>query len=670
MKLHLTLVAFLIPILALSQKPEVSSSSGDTTTLRKNVFKLGEVTITARHYEKFSDQISKKEMDEQNKMEVSRSINMLSGVTLTAFGQRNESMVSVRGFDLRAVPVYMDGIPVYVPYDGYVDLARFTTFDLSVIDVSKGFSSMLYGPNSLGGAINLISLKPAQKIEYNGSLGMINTNGYRGNVNIGSNLGKVYIQGGFSYLHRNSFVLSNSIKPRAHENGGERENSFRTDHKLNLKVGWTPKQNQEYVLGYINQQGEKGIPVYAGDDTLNSLLKKPRYWQTPYWNKETFYFLSNTQINAKNYIKSRIYYDIFKNAFYSYDDSTYTTQNKPYAFQSFYNDYTYGGIVEYGTTLIPKNEIKFSVQYKTDVHRENNVDEPVKRLEDNTISFAAEDNIRINNHLLIVPGISYDIRKNIQADDYNKTTDEITAFESAPANAAFNTQLGIFYTMNDHRIGLSVSHKTRFATIKDRYSYRMGTAIPNPELNPESANNFELNYTAHFADKVKFKTAVFYSNINDIITSISNVEPGKSQMQNAGKAEITGAEADISYHVLKNLLLGVNYTYIEKHNLSNPEIYITDIPKSKFFGYVQYSPIKQLSILCSGEYNSSRYSTSYGTSTAGFALFNTIVDVRVWKFASVEAGVNNVFDKNYSLVEGYPEEGRNFFVTLKFFNTK
>lgn len=72
-------------------------------------------------------------------MEVSKALNLLPGVTLTASGPRNESMVSVRGFDLRQVPVYMDGIPVYVPYDGYVDLARFTTFDLAAVDVSKDF---------------------------------------------------------------------------------------------------------------------------------------------------------------------------------------------------------------------------------------------------------------------------------------------------------------------------------------------------------------------------------------------------------------------------------------------------------------------------------------------------------------------------------------------------
>lgn len=40
----------------------------------------------------------------------------------------------------------------------------------------------------------------------------------------------------------------------------------------------------------------------------------------------------------------------------------------------------------------------------------------------------------------------------------------------------------------------------------------------------------------------------------------------------------------------------------------------------------------------------------------------------MWKYASVELGLNNVFDTNYSLVEGYPGEGRTFLITLRFFN--
>ncbi|CAG5074652.1 Vitamin B12 transporter BtuB [Dyadobacter sp. CECT 9623] len=78
----------------------------------------------------------------------SNALNILPGVSIANVGQRNESVVYVRGFDLRQVPVFIDGVPVYVPYDGYVDMGRFTTFDLAEINVSKGFASILYGANT------------------------------------------------------------------------------------------------------------------------------------------------------------------------------------------------------------------------------------------------------------------------------------------------------------------------------------------------------------------------------------------------------------------------------------------------------------------------------------------------------------------------------------------
>jgi iron complex outermembrane receptor protein len=54
------------------------------------------------------------------------------------------------------------------------------------------------------------------------------------------------------------------------------------------------------------------------------------------------------------------------------------------------------------------------------------------------------------------------------------------------------------------------------------------------------------------------------------------------------------------------------------------------------------------------------------------------IDTRLWggsdlkaaytliKGLKVEAGINNVFDKNYDLEEGYPEEGINCFANLTY----
>jgi iron complex outermembrane recepter protein len=57
---------------------------------------------------------------------------VLSGVSLST-NSHNEKTVAIRGFDARKVPQCIDGIPVYVPYDGYVDFKRFTTADLAAI---------------------------------------------------------------------------------------------------------------------------------------------------------------------------------------------------------------------------------------------------------------------------------------------------------------------------------------------------------------------------------------------------------------------------------------------------------------------------------------------------------------------------------------------------------
>lgn len=665
--MKLKFIAFLLfPLIGFSQQ----NNSTPTDSIKpSNVFMLGEVIVTNHQNKDTLNRVTSKTMVSQNKMDVSRALNMLPGITLTSSGPRNESMVSVRGFDLRQVPVYMDGIPVYVPYDGYVDLARFTTFDLAAIDVSKGFSSVLHGPNSLGGAINLVSRKPSQKLEYDGSLGMINENGYKGNINIGSNIGKFYFQGGFSYLDRNSTRMSSNFVPTANENGGQRDNSYRTDQKISFKIGWTPTEKSEYAIGYINQQGEKGNPVYTGSDPLNSLLLKPRYWQWPNWDKESFYFISNSNFDDKNSLKTRLYFDRFKNTLDSYDDATYTKQTKPYAFESIYNDYTYGGNLEYNTKFIPKNDLKIAFHFKEDVHRENNLGEPVRHFIDNTVLVGIEDIYKVTPKFTVIPGVSYNIRKNTEAEDYNSTTKVISDYPSAGASDAFNAQIGFFYQLNEaQKLGATVSQKTRFATIKDRYSYRMGTAIPNPDLKPEKAVNYELNYTAGLFNKVTFQTALFYSKLSDAILNVSNVQPGKSQMQNFGEAEYLGVEAQINYEILSNLSLNVNYTYIERNNITNPNIHFTDVPNTKVMGTLEYKPIKILRLIANSEFNSSRFSTSYGARVPDYTLLNFYASGKIAKNFSIDAGINNIFDKNYSLVEGYPEEGRNFFVTLRFFN--
>ncbi|UWX57174.1 TonB-dependent receptor plug domain-containing protein [Chlorobaculum sp. MV4-Y] len=153
-------------------------------------------------------------MERLDKQNLSEAANLLPGVTISNVGGRNEGMIYVRGFDMRQVPLYLDGVPLYVPYDGYVDPNRFLTANLSEVSVSKGFTSVLYGPNTLGGAINMVSRKPEKKLEGNvtagGSMGNDEIDAGFGSVNIGSNQGKWYVQAGLSVLSCDFMPLSGS----------------------------------------------------------------------------------------------------------------------------------------------------------------------------------------------------------------------------------------------------------------------------------------------------------------------------------------------------------------------------------------------------------------------------------------------------------------------------
>jgi iron complex outermembrane receptor protein len=666
-------VGFLILCLSsffTSANAQTDSLQADTTLKNSKVFELGEVVVSGEKSQEINNTVDAQQLQNFYKTDAAKALNLLPGVTLSNVGPRNEAMVYVRGFDLRQVPVLIDGIPVYVPYDGYVDLARFTSFDLSEVNVSKGYTSVIYGPNALGGAINLVSRKPTQKLELQGASGWM-TGGYRTNLNIGSNLGKFYFQGGVSQFKRDYYPLSKDFTPTKIENGGRRDNSYSEDKKYSIKIGFTPKGKSEYALSYIYQDGKKGTPVYTGSDVLNSQYKSPRYWQWPYWDKQSLYFISNTQIDKTQYIKTRLYYDIFRNLLNSYDDATYSTITKPYAFKSYYNDYTIGGIVEYGKNFLEGRDLfKATLQYKQDVHREHNQGEPVRTMSDQLYTVGFENELKIGSRLRFLTGFSYNYRESIKAMNYNSTTKEISNFPKNH-NDAYNVQGGLVYRVNEkNTLNLSVAKKTRFATVKDRYSYRLGTAIPNPDLNAEYAYNFELGYKGTPVGKLLVQAALFYNHIYNTIQNVNNVQydPVKkvwlSQLQNVGQSEYMGGEIGVEYPVLRSLKLGANYTYIERHNLSNPTIHFTDVPNHKLFGYVQYQYTDRFYIQLNSEYDSKRYSTSYGTVANGFALFNTKASVKVWKYFSVEAGVNNILDRNYALTEGYPEMGRNYFANV------
>lgn len=628
-------------------------------------FELGAITVTASRVEAGEDQvasvITRKEMQQFNRNNVADALDLLSGTAISQ-GVKNERKISLRGFDSRQVGLFIDGIPVYIPYDGSIDLNRFTTADLAAIQVAKGFSSVAYGPNTLGGAINLVSRKPVARFEGDAMAGFGEGNERQAQVNFGSNQGSWYVQGGASYLESDGARMSSDFVPTTSEDGGRRNNDYRNDQKVSLKFGLTPNASDEYAISYYKQDGVKGQPP-------STIPSAARYWQWPYWNKESLYLTTRTALGSSEMLKFRLYHDSFDNAINMYTNATYTTRSSGGTGPSIYNDKSDGGSVELESTRIKDNTLRLVVHYKNDKHYKYDTTAATPAIEDMRdalLSYAVEDNIQLRPNLLLSLGAAYHELKPDTLYNSKNTTMSLPG-----AKNTTDAQAGLFYDLTpEARLYTTVAKKSRLPTLSDRYSQSMSTYIENPNLQPEESVNYEIGYQGTPWKDTKASAALFYSDISDMIqtwysSGASCTTTNKCQRQNIGKVRASGIELGLLTKLSSQVELGGNYTYIDRENISDPATKLTDVPNQKLVAHALYRPVSAVDLLAFVEYNSSRWASNT-VELAGYTTLNLKAAYRPTKAATLEAGINNVTDKNYLLADGFPQPGRMWFANASY----
>lgn len=629
------------------------------------VFDLGAVTVLGQRAangtvgeEQVSTVVTRADMQRYNRDNVGDALNLLSGVTLST-NSRNEKTIAVRGFDTRQVPLFIDGIPVYVPYDGYVDFNRFATADLAAIQVAKGNSGIAYGANTLGGAINLISRKPAAALEADAALGAGPVGARRAAANIGSNQGLWYAQAGLSFSEGDGFRLAPGFQPTRTENGGVRDNGAWRDSKVSLKAGLTPGGGDEYALSYYRQDGEKGQPP-------STVPESARYWKWPYWDKESLYLVTSTGLGQLERLKVRLYHDRYANEVDSYTDGRYATlkTSGPGSVgtgRSIYNDHTNGAIVELQSLRFAAHSLQAVAHYKADHHVETDANGTTNaRFDDTLLSLGAEDLVRLDPALQLALGVS---RDRIRPDTVFSLGN---AYSLPSAKDSNNAQAGLYYDWSGAaRLYTTVSRKSRLPTLKDRYSQRLGTFIENPALAPERAWNYEVGYQGLASAPTRYDAALYLSDVQDKIQAVANVSGNRSQMRNIGKVRMMGLELGVTQRLGTQLDVGASYSYTHAENVSAPATRVTDLPAHKLAAHATWHANDQWELVAYGLANSARW-VSNTLQLGGYATLDMKAVYHPSARVAVEAGASNVGDHNYQLADGFPSAGRALFANINY----
>lgn len=662
------------------------AAEGDGKT---GVFTLGQLSMIG------GATVSNETMWTFNTTTLPQAAALAPGVSVAKYGgSRNEGDVLVRGFDRWRVPLTVDGARIYLPADNRLDMNRFLTPDIAEIQIQKGYVSVLNGPGGMGGAINLVSRKPTKELESEARFGMT----FDGDLSsksavtsygrVGTRRDEGYAQVSGTLYNLDHWSLSDEYSPVAGalEKGGARDESDTKDWRINAKIGYTPNATDEYAISYTTQAGEKSAPLHIRQTTPSS----GRFWQWPQWDVTSLSGFTHTQLGEASYVKTNAYYNTLKNSLFSYDNANYTSQATPRSFRSWYDDFVYGGMIEFGTNLIPMNTLKASAHYRFDHHGEHDYNrpdasdgyvEPMQYTEEHNWYFAVEDTFHVTKWFDIVAGASQDNARLAQAEKYenNKTW---TYYPTGEGEAWNWQSAAILRYSDDGKVYASVSDRTRFPTIFERFSTRFDTALVNPDLKPENARNYELGWSDTFDRKLKLSGSVFYTEIGDYIDSVYQYTDINNnivrQNQNVGDGVHRGIEVSVDYDLVPGLRVGGNYTYLYRKITDpvDPNLKPTDTPTHEAFLYLAWDAMRNLTITPSLELASDRWSTvnSNGSptglntlyvKTGSFALVNLNVEYRLDEHFTTSFGGRNLTDEYYELSEGFPDPGRQFYANVR-----
>lgn len=615
-----------------------------------------------------------------NAWSLDEALNRVPGVTSgQGANWRNEREVMVRGFDRYQVPLSIDGIRVYAPYDNRLDHGRFMAPDLAGIEVQKGYVSVLNGPGAMGGAINLVTRKPVKPWEGEARIGVEigNTGDVAAKtalVSIGTKQEHFYAQASFSQRDRDGFYLSKDFVPvnPALQDHGLRNGSWSNDKRYNVKFGYTPNATDEYAISYTRQTGTK-----SGLYSTVSQSGQNADW--PVWDVSSLAFYSNTEFQNGLKLKTRLYHNEFDNVLTFYARGANNLPWLPGAQvdnNSVYDDYSQGGSVELSGALGEGRELAAAFHFRRDNHRNHEVTNPytnpqanqVVRRSDETLSAALEYRHQVNERLRLVAGLSYE-RSSVRIAE-RVVNGQLEAWPNGSTDAV-NWQIAGYWTAPaGGEFHASLSDRTRFPSLWERYSTRMGRGIENPELGPERALNLELGYKGDLGP-VAIETAVFHSRIKDMILTVPTLQTNGTylnQNRNVGTGRASGFEISASSQISDRLALGGNYTLLHRKvkDPQNTGARPLNTPQHSAGLWLDWQAMDNLTISPMVELASARW-VDGGTSNpfariSGYGLAHVNVDWQVNDTTSVAFGVRNILDRNYEVSAGYPAAGRSFYL--------
>ena len=575
----------------------------------------------------------------------------------------NLTTIGIRGFKAETHGIDLEGY-IIILLDGHriatSNISKIMTKNVERVEIIRGPASVQYGSTAMGGVVNIITKrgkdKPAAFVE--GVLGSYNYQEW--SVGASGKIDAFDFSGAFTTSSMDDYDTGDGEK--FHNSGY----SDKKDCSLNIGYEFLPGNRLSFI--YTNYDAEHiGNPGYisANDlddnkDTSNRSLdfiydgrtdNGAFIWQTRYYDgkDESKYFdpvASNPGIGG----------------WPGWDDGLSYTQTIDHKGAQAHISYNHEYIVV---------TAGFDWMY---YETESDTYSPKNTEYDNPAGYILAKSILLDQRLIITGGLRYD--------DYEVDMKNEGGTES---DDNFCPRIGAAYLLTDYfKIRVNYGEAFRMPSANQLaadYSSWGTHYVGNPNLDPETSITYEGGID-FFYDAFNSSLTYFYTDFDDKIDKYIT-EAGDSSFKNIGEATISGIEGELSFDIGEFYDLScsikpyANFVYLNKYEdkethddlMYTPDLHITyGITASDLKGFSV-----NLNITHTSEQDITDY--EYGTyskiekddfTVANLSISKKILDYNDYGSVTMKGEIQNLFDRDYEYVQGYPMPGRVFFISLKY----
>ena len=581
------------------------------TSATKSEQKLKNITANV-------DVITAEDIDLRKFKTVAEALQTIAGIQVSPTGgMGQQTSLYLRGMDSHRTLVLIDGVrynDITTP-KGSANFEHLMINDIERIEVIKGAQSSIWGADASAGVINIIT-KDAKDgthgsvaIEY----GKYNSKTTKATVshknqNFDAKLSAVRVDtDGFS-----------AMAPR-----GEKAKNYEDDGyentTANLKLGYNFDENNRVSSSYeiidtkVDIDGYDSVTFAPDPNNLDIAKTKTHLANLAYENRND---IALTQIYSN--------FSEIKRA---------STNTDTPDFKGIVKEYGINTSIDY----LNSSNITIGADYKKFENKKDTVDEY-----NNKGLFISNTNKFFDDKTIITEALRYDR----YSDFDNKVTGKIGIKQ---------------YIIDELNISSNYGTGYNVPTIYQLYFVDNFGNSGNKDLTPEKTKSYDLSI-----EYKGFSITYFDTKVKNMIDWETNPLTWAGTYKNIeGSSKIKGTEIAYKNEVAEDTFFNLNYTNLSAKNDNNE--YLARRAKNKIGFGVDYYGLKDFHFNLNGEYIGTRYekANEQGAKTGNYAIWNALVDYDINKNLSTYVRLDNMFNKDYQIVDGFSTSQRAAYLGLK-----